>query len=212
MGVGGGNRTGVEISRRIVRLPSHTSNVIRPRPSKNSTRSARAARRLDDAAGRIGSSLYRHISRIEQDRIGRGGQRRGVPPPISSVPGENVGQDVFERRGNALRDILAMPTAGPHFGCCGHEQFCVRERSNDRPDVATILKRSANGGMSGNHAGCGADLRRPNGLRINPGGIQFPRDVGGYVCGRRITASRKHAQRDRAPVPASEALRNGAFT
>ena len=56
-----------------------------------------AARRLDDAAGRIGGLFYSHFSGVEQDGVDGLHQRRGRAAGIAFVAGADIGQDLLQR-------------------------------------------------------------------------------------------------------------------
>ena len=76
-------------------------------------RNPSGARRLDDAAGRIGGRFYSHFSGVQQDRVVRGAHRRVGAGAVTLVAKLDVGQDVLEADGLAVVAQLPPATLRP---------------------------------------------------------------------------------------------------
>lgn len=101
------------------------------------------ARRLDNAAGRIGGEVYSHFRGIQQDGVDRSGQRRVGPAAIPGITPANIGQDFLEGNRLALGGELATATLGADLRTGRHEQFSRGPGGDHRADIPAVEHSAA---------------------------------------------------------------------
>ena len=101
------------------------------------------ARRLDNAAGRIGGEVYSQFGGIQQDGVGRPGQRRIGPAAIPGITPVDVGQDLLEGNRLALGGELAPATLCADLRSGSHEQLGRGPGGDHSADIPAVEHSAA---------------------------------------------------------------------
>lgn len=101
------------------------------------------ARRLDNAAGRIGGEVYSHFGSVQQDGVGRPGQRRIGPTAVPGITPADIGQDLLKGNRLALGGKLAPAALGADLWTGGHEQLGRSPGGDHRADIPAVEYSSA---------------------------------------------------------------------